>query len=570
MPKYPNKNKYNNKTLKQSFRTTETFSNTIQPFNEIFKSSMLHVESLRVIDAVIYMYLKSSEMYGICPYCGAISYKVHSVYIRTLRDLPVLNRKVNILFQARKFFCKNTICSKKTFAEQPGDEICRYRRRTKRCETIIGNLGVKMSAINTRLLLKSMQIPVSPSTVLRTIYRMILPDCGVVTAVGVDDWAFRKGVTYGSILVDLKTGDVIDLLADRETESFECWIRKHTDVNLVSRDRSTNYSSAIANTGRGIAEVADRFHLVKNMSDCVTKVIIDNYSDYRNAIRPEEVTMSETTLEESEVFSETSVELEQKNDPRINMFNEVKELQFKGFKINAIARKLHIARQTVRKYMQYKTLPKRRSNARNEYYKYDQYVENEYAKGETLKDIYEDILNKGFEGSITPFYYHYKYLSRKRVKKAGCIRKEKPVDNREPLIPVKNISAVVFKSIREYKLNEKDKDLMGILMGLKWFESLYKAAESFYKVIMGNKAELLDQWIEEHRNTTLSKLRTFIIGIKLDIKAVRNAIIYPVSNGIVEGFVNKLKAIKRIMYGRASLELLKRKMIFTNKSFQLK
>ncbi|BEG99812.1 transposase [Bacteroides sedimenti] len=119
-------------------------------------------------------------------------------------------------------------------------------------------------------------------------------------------------------------------------------------------------------------------------------------------------------------------------------------------------------------------------------------------------------------------------------------------------------------------MNEKDKDLMSILMGLKWFESLYRAAESFYKTIMGNKAELLDQWIEKHKNTTLSKLRTFIIGIKLDIKAVRNTIIYPISNGIVEGFVNKLKAIKRIMYGRAGLELLKRKMILTNKSFQLK
>ncbi|BEG99813.1 hypothetical protein BSYN_20780 [Bacteroides sedimenti] len=410
MPKYPNKNKYNNKTLKPSFRTTETFSDTIHPFNEIFKSSMLHVESLRVIDTEIILYLKSSKTFGVCPYCGAISYKVHSVYARTLRDLPVLNHKVSIFFQARKFFCKNTICSKKTFAEQPGDEICRYRRRTKRCETIIGNLGVRMSAINTGVSLKSMQIPVSPSTVLRTIYRMDIPDCGVITTLGVDDWVFRKGVTYGSILVDLKTRDVIDLLADRETESFECWIRKHSDVNLVSRDRSTNYSSAIANTGRDIAEVADRFHLVKNMLDCVTKIIIDNYSDYRKAIRPEEVPMNKTPLEKLEGITEMATEIEQKTDSRINMFNEVKELQSKGFKINAIARRLHIARQTARKYMQYETLPIRRSSPRNEYYKFDQYVESECAKGKTLKSTYKDVVNKGFTGGLSPFYYHYRHL----------------------------------------------------------------------------------------------------------------------------------------------------------------
>ena len=102
----------------------------------------------------------------------------------------------------------------------------------------------------------------------------------------VDDWAFKKGVRYGSIIVSLNTRAVIDLLGDRDIESFKGWLDDHTQVKIVSRDRSTDYTAAIAATGRNITEVADRFHLNKNMSDCVTKVISSHYADYRNAVRP--------------------------------------------------------------------------------------------------------------------------------------------------------------------------------------------------------------------------------------------------------------------------------------------
>jgi hypothetical protein len=426
-----------------------------------------------------------------------------------------------------------------------------------------------MSAINTGLSLKSMQVPVSASTVLRTIYQMDMPDSGIVTELGVDDWAFRKGLTYGSILIDMKAGRVIDLLADRQTQSFECWLREHTGVNLVSRDRSTHYSSAIANTGREIVEVADRFHLVKNMGDCVTKVISENYKDYRDTVSLEGIPVAESREDIPGKSSGKPVAVKAKPDSRTNMFNEVKELQYKGFKINTIAKKLHISRQTVRKYINEETLSPRKSKARNGYYKFDKYVEEEYAKGKTLTGIYKEIRNKGFNGSTTPFYDHYRYLSQSRVKGTGHGRKSKPVDNRKPLVPVKVISAIIFKSIRGYNLQHKDKNLIEKLTNFKWFSSIYNAAESFCKIIMGDKVEMLSQWIEEYKDTVISKLKTFVTGIILDKKAVENAIAYPISNGVVEGFVNKLKTIKRIMYGRASLELLKRKMILTNKNFQL-
>lgn len=169
------------------------------------------MESTENENDIIKIYLKSSERNGECPYCKSISHQVNSTYIRTLTDLPVLGNQVSLYLKARKFFCKNITCSKKTFAEQPGNEIHRYKRRTNRCELTICNLGVRMSAISTSIVLKIMRIPVSSSTALRTIFKIPLPDVVKITDLGVDDWAFRKGLVYGTILVDLEKGTVIDL-----------------------------------------------------------------------------------------------------------------------------------------------------------------------------------------------------------------------------------------------------------------------------------------------------------------------------------------------------------------------
>ncbi len=562
MSKHPNINKYKNKKWEQAYPST---LGDQLGLNQFFSSSHLYVKSSQVINAAIHLHLNSLDSFGICPYCGHISYQIHSTYIRTLADLPILGQEVILLFEARKFFCKNDDCFKKTFAEQPGNEICRYQRRTQRCEHVISNLCARMSASAASLSLQTMEIQASTSTVLRTIYRMPIPHWGIITHLGVDDWAFRKGVSYGTILVNMQTGDVIDLLADRETASFECWINEHPQITLVSRDRSTDYSSAIANTGREIIEIADRFHLVKNMTDCMTKVISENYAEYRKSLLVQEINIINEPQRVPDEPSVTNIKI----DKRTNMFNEVKELQTKGFKINAIAKKLHIARQTVRKYMLYKELPARRSKARNKYYKFDHYVEGEYINGKSLSQIYREIKSEGFTGSISPFHYHYSYLGKQKQKKSKPI-KNRPVDNRQPLVPIKTISITAFKSIKGYRLNEDAKKLIDTLMPFGWFESIYNAAKAFYEIIMGDDSGKLAKWINEYRNTTINKLRTFIKGIILDQKAVKNAIEYTHSNGIVEGLVNKLKTIKRMMYGRAGLELLKRKMILTNKSLQLK
>lgn len=296
---------------------------------------------------------------------------------------------------------------------------------------------------------------------------MKIPENKAVSHIVIDDRAYLKGVTYGSIIVNLDTGKVIDLLNDIGVGSFREWLGNHDQACIVSRDRSTDYSSAITATDRNIVEVADRFHQNKNMSDCVTKVIGSHYEEYLRLVRPDEVQIMECSIEKEDGQQPDSP-VKVKNDSRQIMFNEVKELQEKGLKINRIAKVSGIARQTVRKYILLASQPKRVSKERNGYYQYDDYVESEHKKGKALSTIYNEIQMMGFRGSLSPINYHYRYLSdgrrgyksKQKVKEMQKRAAKVMALKREPLVPIRQIAHIVERSLRARVLDTKEEHLI--------------------------------------------------------------------------------------------------------------
>jgi transposase len=565
MYKYPNGDKV---TTKKSEYGNQVITKLPEcdGISQIYLSSGLLIQNIEQSDGVFHVYATSSSEEGTCPYCGHMSKKVHSRYVRVIHDLSILGHRVVIYLGVRKFFCQNHECDKTTFAEQPGTEVFRYRRRTCRCEVAVARHGISTSSNSASRLLSLLGIPVSSSTVLRDLHRMRPSSYEDVREVGVDDWAWRKGVTYGSIVIDLKEGWPIDLLGDRDTDSFREWMQGHVQVGLVSRDRSTDYSSAIAALDRTVTEVADKFHLVKNIYDRFGKLIAEHYDDYRRAVRKDE--------EVEEVVQESTggkTSKPQKTDSRDIMFREVKELQSKGFKPTAISKKLGIARQTATKYCKMEILPARNSKLRNQYYRYDKYVEQECAKGRPMCSVFEEIKSQGFSGSLTPFYDHYKYLSDGhrgyRPKGWKPVTENHPKDNRSELVPIKALTTMVDKAIRQKDMTEEEIDTMRILNTLGWFREMYDATKKFHAVITGSDTAELIRWMKRFWKTSIATLKTFIIGIMKDFKAVRNTIRLNVTNGITEGYVNKLKAVKRLMYGRAGIELLKNKLVLEHVLF---
>ena len=172
----------------------------------------------------------------------------------------------------------------------------------------------------------------------------------------------------------------------------------------------------------------------------------------------------------------------------------------------------------------------------------------------------------GFKGSRSPFYEHYKYLSdgHKGYRPKDFKPIIRKVETRSKLVPIKLLSSMVTHSIFSKKRNPEDEQLILLLSKLTWFNQMYEASTEFYGLITGNDPDALIKWMRKFWKTKVNTLRAFITGIKMDFKAVKNTIKYNVTNGITEGFVNKLKVVKRVMYGRAGLELLKKKMIMEN------
>jgi transposase len=94
-----------------------------------------------------------------------------------------------------------------------------------------------------------------------------------VHILGIDDWAWKKGQTYGTILVDLETRRPIELLPDRSTETAEAWLRTHPEVDIVSRDRGGEYAAAAKKGAPQAQQIADRFHLLKNLRERLKEVM---------------------------------------------------------------------------------------------------------------------------------------------------------------------------------------------------------------------------------------------------------------------------------------------------------
>jgi len=208
---------------------------------------------------------------GRCPACGRASRAVHSRYRRHPSDLPSLGRWGSVSLQVRRFYCRNPRCTRRTFAERLPELVLPHARRTCRLATTQAQIGVALGGQARARLLRHLAMPTSADTVLRLIRCMPLPKIDAPRVVAVDDWAIRKGRTYGTVVVDLERRRVADLLPDRTSATTAEWLRQRPGVEVVARDRSTEYARAVAIGAPQAVQVADRWHLLANMRQALER-----------------------------------------------------------------------------------------------------------------------------------------------------------------------------------------------------------------------------------------------------------------------------------------------------------
>jgi transposase len=201
-----------------------------------------------------------------CPKCGERSCSVHSQYLRSPKDLSISGKASILVLEVRRFRCKNPVCKSTTFAERFPNLIHPRVQRTIRLSQTQTVMAIKVGGEVGSELLTHLNMPTSGDTLLRLVRQAELPNHESPRVVGVDDWSFHKGKTFGTILVDLEKHCTLDLLSDRTAETLAVWLKQHPNIEVISRDRSHDYARAAREAVPKATQVADRWHLLHNIS----------------------------------------------------------------------------------------------------------------------------------------------------------------------------------------------------------------------------------------------------------------------------------------------------------------
>src|SRR5258708_13892875 len=316
----------------------------------------VHLEHLTVTDEGIIALVSVTAQTGSCPACQSTSSRVHRRYQRTLKDLPSSGLAVQLKVQVRRFFCDNPFCPGQTFAQGIPEVTLRYARKTLRLVEMLSALAFALGGEGSARIASVLKAACSADTFLRLIRRTPLKKHATPTHLGVDDWAFRRNVSYGPLLVDLQDHQVVDLLADRSASSLESWLKSHPGVEFISRDRSGDYASGASRGAPQAVQVADRFHLQKNLSEALER-IFHRHREALQQIRVAGSASSSAPLATPIPRPERQGQREQARSKRMQRYEAVRQLYLQGISLSEIARRFHMGRMTVQKIAYADTSP---------------------------------------------------------------------------------------------------------------------------------------------------------------------------------------------------------------------
>jgi transposase len=515
-------------------------------------------------DGEIQLAVESTTRSAACPICHHLSAEIHSHYLRYPKDLAWADYPVVIQLQVKRFFCRNRACPKRTFAEQFPHFVSAYARQTDRVREKQQNLGVNISARVAEFLLEQARIGISDTTLNRMIRALPDPEVSFsYRVIGVDDWAKRKGQRYGTILVDLEHGSVADVLDDRTSDTLANWLKERPDIEIVSRDRSQTYADGIERGAPQATQVADRWHLLKNISDTLSKVLQQEYASIQKQLGPQ---LNPLTIEAAGATPGVLVRpLTQAEERRKKRIEQTQRYFQQGWTQKAIARQLHLNRKTIRRYLRGSSSQIRRQRTHRLIDRLAPYLLRRWNEGcHNAMQLYREIQPKGFSGSSTTVRLHIQQLRRAsglpdKVRNQAA----KPLAANLTWQPptLRTLTWWILK--RPEDRSDKEESLLSqILVDQPKLQESVVLARNFTEMVRQKQVEKLDTWLTETGKSRYRIWQNFAAGLRQDEAAVRTALKYPWSNGPTEGHINRLKCIKRMMYGRAYDDLLRKRVLW--------
>jgi transposase len=423
---------------------------------------------------------------------------------------------------------------------------------------------------------------VSDTTILRSIKEAALPKAGhvPVRVVGIDEWAWRKGLNYGTIIVDLEQRQVVGLLADRSTSSSAAWFIEHPELEVINRDRAGVYADAARQGAPQARQIADRFHILKNFRETIERQL----GRYEAPIRKTDVPVKDIDTKEIPLLesSDRRFTTATEGPPRQHLFDagqkaqfdEIRALYEAGRTVSEISRKLGLGLRRVHRWVCRIDFPERNVMAPKPSTPayFGTFLAASWAQGTTkVRHLFSDIRRRGYTGSFSHLARFVAPWRQASSVKDGVAEHSSDEDSPAPprlnaLDPMtgRQISPLTAAALcvkPSGLMTERQLASVDVLKAASTeFCTMRHLAMRLRGLLRGGTVEALNTWLTDAHSSNIHGMRRFSRTVRQDMAAVTNAVLEPWSNGQVEGQINRLKMLKRAMYGRAGVDLLRARM----------
>jgi transposase len=540
-------------------------------------ATALYLDACAVDDATrqITLLVRSTQTRVPCPLCTIPARRIHSHYERTLADLPWAEYRVRLQLRVRKWFCLNPDCVRRIFTERLPTVAAPWARRTLRLAQRLVALGVALGGKAGVRLSHDWALVVSRNTLLRLLRRQPAPACPTPTVLGVDDFALRKRHTYGTILVDLERHQPVALLPERTAAPVAQWLREHPGVEIIARDRASAYAEGARQGAPNATQVADRFHLLQNLRETLDHVFATQGSalDAVNAaMRQQPIPLPEGTVAVSVPPPPTppleEARAAQRAAQRQARYDEVWALHRQGWTTTAIAAQVGRSCRTIERYLHLPTWPgrqHRRHYGRSILNPYKAYILERWNAGcHTAIQLFHELQPRGYTGSyrrVTAYVSRIRQAQGIPPRRQG-LRQTLPgvAEPTSPPLTPRRATWLVLRRPEQHTAAEAQQLVQMHAQSAEVAEAI-DLAQDFATLVRQRQPAQLDSWLDRAAASALEPVQRFAKGLRDDYAAVKAGVTLPWSSGPVEGHINRLKMLKRQMFGRARLDLLSRRFV---------